>query len=273
VIIGKQVDTAVGSLVRQSAPGAEVIAINQPNAFGPHITSKTTFEDRRAVFELCSRYRSEAATSPESNDFGRQPVRRQIPLPAGSIGRNEQPAMIVSRRTGRSTYHPAAQEVAAERERDRFTHTPFESVGELYRGRTNMTKMVEPAMLINIAQEYRPDLTPEQLYERTRRYWVCSPEKRTRKPRLALSVAGGVIHEVYRIDSWESYPVGETIHPDADRVKNQPFVPQKTRAGFFGAISPAHARYRGVSVAHLQRPGAQNPIMYLNLDRVDRRAG
>jgi hypothetical protein len=86
-------------------------------------------------------------------------------------------------------------------------------------------------------------------------------------------VAGGIIHEVYRIDNWESYLAGEEINPDADRVKNKPFVPQKTRVGFFGAVSAAHARYKGLSVAHLQSPGAQNPIMYLNLDRVERRPG
>jgi hypothetical protein len=135
-----------------------------------------------------------------------------------------------------------------------------------------VANMIEPAMLINIAQEYKPDLTSKQLYERTRRYWVCSPENRALKPKLAVSVAGGIIHEVYRIDSWESYPAGEEIYPDADRVKNEAFVPRKTRVGFFGAVSPAHARYKGLSVAHLQRLGAQNPIMYLNLDRVGRPA-
>src|SRR5262249_9042158 len=104
----------------------------------------------------------------------------------------------------------------------------------------------EPAILINIAQEYRPDLSSDAVYERTRRYWVCSPERRFPRPQLAFAIADGIIREVYRIQSWECYPAGEIIYPDGDRVNNAPFVPEKTRVGFFGAVSLTHAHYKGL---------------------------
>ncbi len=46
-----------------------------------------------------------------------------------------------------------------------------------------------PAILIKIEREWLPSLTADKLYERTRRYWVCNPERRRPPPTHALAVA------------------------------------------------------------------------------------
>jgi zinc/manganese transport system permease protein len=223
---------ALGTLMAV-AGHAEVVVIDQPNAL---TDIDTVIANRRAVFELCERHRLGAATPPESDD---------VAVSAGGRG-------------------SSATDSLTQYERRPMQVSGLNGAAGAQHSTRASANIIEPAILINIAQEYTPHLSPEQLYERTRRYWVCSPEKRRPKPRLGISVARGVIHEVYLIDNWESYLAGEEIYPDADRMENQPFVPPKTRVGFFGAVSLAHAHYKGLSVAHLQRPGAQNPIMYLN---------
>lgn len=62
-----------------------------------------------------------------------------------------------------------------------------------------------PAILIKIEKEWSNQLTPDALYERTRRYWVCSPHNRNPQPQYALAVARGLVREVYRIDHWIDY--------------------------------------------------------------------
>jgi uncharacterized protein len=125
-------------------------------------------------------------------------------------------------------------------------------------------EIVEPSILIKIEREWKSDLSPEQLYERTRRYWVCSPDKRRRKPRYAIAVARGIIREVYEIDEWEDYPKGTIITPDSDRIENEPFTLDKDRKGFFGRAASTMAHLKGTSVFHLRRKSAQNPIKYVN---------
>lgn len=63
-----------------------------------------------------------------------------------------------------------------------------------------------PAIAIKIEQQWDETLSAEQLYERTRRYWVCNPEERRRPPKVALCVARGIVREVYEIERWEEYP-------------------------------------------------------------------
>lgn len=53
-----------------------------------------------------------------------------------------------------------------------------------------------PAILIKIERQWDPSLTAEQLYERTRRYWVCRPERHPvpdpRAVRSARDCSGGL---------------------------------------------------------------------------------
>jgi hypothetical protein len=44
-----------------------------------------------------------------------------------------------------------------------------------------------PSILIKIERQWRPSSTAAQLYERTRRYWKCNPERRAVPPRYALA--------------------------------------------------------------------------------------
>lgn len=116
----------------------------------------------------------------------------------------------------------------------------------------------EPALLIRISQNYRDGGTSEELYEATRGVWVIG--KRRSSVQYALSVANGIVQEVYTITSW---------HPAAS-------TPYKTRAfsdvnypgrwEFIGEIAPALIRdkYMDKSVAHYFKKGAANPIMYVN---------
>ena len=54
LIVGKAVEWAIGSLVRQAVPDAEVVVIEQPNA---HLDAVAHQRNRRTVFELCGRHR------------------------------------------------------------------------------------------------------------------------------------------------------------------------------------------------------------------------
>ena len=122
-----------------------------------------------------------------------------------------------------------------------------------------------PAILIKVEQEWRPDLTPEQLYERTRRYWSCAPEGRSPPPTHALAIARGLIREVYRIARWDSYsewPADRDMTRLSDQ--NEPWPAGRPRRGFVGNADPAYGHLKRCSVRHLVQAGSQNPISYVN---------
>ena len=120
-----------------------------------------------------------------------------------------------------------------------------------------------PAILIKIEQQWHRALTPEQLYERTRRYWVCNPEARRPPPKVALSVARGIIREVYEIESWEVY--SDMANEAIDRTRVEGKAGKSTvRRGFVGHVT-ADAALRGslvgTSVRHVPF-GSASPIAY-----------
>jgi uncharacterized protein len=116
-----------------------------------------------------------------------------------------------------------------------------------------------PAVLIKINREWTKNVMPTRmsevdhgkLYQGTRAAWAIDPKKR-RHIHHAISVAFGLIREVYKISVWKPATVdaqGNVLkHPD--------------RWLFEG--SPDHTKRHlvGKSVAHLQKPGAQNPIAW-----------
>lgn len=122
-----------------------------------------------------------------------------------------------------------------------------------------------PAILIKIEQEWRPDLTPGQLYERTRRYWYCQPAGRSPPPTHAIAVARGLIREVYAIRSWEEYR-GWPADVDRSRIlpQGEPWKPNQIRRGFVGNVATEYERLKRCSVRHLTQTGSQNPISYAN---------
>ncbi|MGE0425427.1 MAG: hypothetical protein AB7O88_24415, partial [Reyranellaceae bacterium] len=126
-------------------------------------------------------------------------------------------------------------------------------------------EVVVPAILIKIERQWDPGLTPEQLYERTRRYWVCFPERRSPPPTHAISVARGLIREVYKIAGWEEYR-GWPKDRDLTRfgANDRDWKRGQVRRGFVGEVDGGMAHLRGRSVRHLTSVGAQNPISYIN---------
>jgi uncharacterized protein len=116
-----------------------------------------------------------------------------------------------------------------------------------------------PAVLIKINREWAKNVMPTRmseidhgkLYQGTRAAWAIDPKKR-RHVHHAISVAFGLVREVYRISVWKP----ATIDAQGNALRNP------DRWLFEG--SPDHTKRHlvGKSVAHLQNPGAQNPIAW-----------
>lgn len=122
-----------------------------------------------------------------------------------------------------------------------------------------------PAIIIKIEQEWRLSLTPAELYERTRRYWVCSPERRSPPPTHAIAVARGLIREIYRIDRWEDYRSWPADRdPSRHQNPNEAWAPGQLRRGFVGQVAQDYGHLRRCSVRNLTQVGSQNPIAYVN---------
>ena len=122
-----------------------------------------------------------------------------------------------------------------------------------------------PAILIKIEQEWRPELSATQLYERTRRYWYCTPGGRSPQPTHAIAVARGLIREVYRIERWEEYRGWpEDIDPSRLLRQDSPWKTGQVRRGFLGHVATEYGHLKRCSVRHLSQAGSQNPISYIN---------
>ncbi len=104
-------------------------------------------------------------------------------------------------------------------------------------------KIGERVVLINIARTYRPTMSADELYERTRKWWRMSAG---RDPDYAFAVYGGRVKAVYRIDGWERNP-------------------ESGRRAFRGELDEAMTnRYIGGDVSEFFPPGAANPLRFLN---------
>lgn len=116
-----------------------------------------------------------------------------------------------------------------------------------------------PAVLLTLNRQYDRDLTPEELYERTRGYWVMNPAKHP-GVEYAMAIAYGVIREVYRISSWSTQPVGEIVESELRRT-DQAETKTPVRCSFTGSIAAdIRDRFIGKSVPST----SQNPVRWLN---------
>jgi hypothetical protein len=124
-----------------------------------------------------------------------------------------------------------------------------------------MVTITEPALLIRIAKLYRPGMTPEQLYEATRGVWKLGRDRDAAE--YALSVANGIVQEVYAVGAW--HEAGTT--PYATRPRSQVAIPGRWE--FTGRVAPTAVRekYLGQSVAHYFQRGNVSPVNYVNVDR------
>ena len=117
----------------------------------------------------------------------------------------------------------------------------------------------ESAIFIRINQYYREGMSSDTLYEATRGVWVIG--KNRNKADYALSIANGIVREVYRINSW--HPAGTTSY----HTRSREDVNYPNRWEFLGEVAPSAIRekYLHKSVAHYFKRGAANPIMYVNI--------
>ena len=106
----------------------------------------------------------------------------------------------------------------------------------------------EPALLININKLYHYNISPEALYEATRKHWNVS-QARVSKIKIVCSVYAGIIREVYVPQKWHKSP------PE-----------QAGRLYFEGTVAPAElrAKYVNKSVSKYWKKGSQNPIKYVS---------
>jgi hypothetical protein len=134
---------------------------------------------------------------------------------------------------------------------------------------TSAAEITVPAILIKIAKEWRPGLTPDQLYERTRRYWICSPARKKTPPQFAFSIAKGLIVQVFKISDWEDYDMSKVVIDPTRLFRTRPPLDQKgrIRKGFIGVVSshPLSVAQIGKSIRHL-RFGSGSPFAYVNCD-------
>ena len=127
-----------------------------------------------------------------------------------------------------------------------------------------------PGVLINIGQEWHRGLSddPAKLYERTRRYWACDPE-RHKAAKYAFAVSRGVIREVYTIDRWTHHDM-RTIEYDDGRTKTPMHQLKRLfRWAFEGAPAPEMAHYVGKLVDPPRKLGDANPIKWVNCSASD----
>lgn len=110
-----------------------------------------------------------------------------------------------------------------------------------------------PCILIRINKLFRFGLAAPELYECTRKAWRVG--KRRERARYALSVAFGVVREVYEIDQWTKAELGRQGED----------LRESGRWEFHGRVcNDAQIRTCvGKSVSHLMSKGAQNPITYV----------
>ena len=118
-----------------------------------------------------------------------------------------------------------------------------------------------PIVLINIRKEWlkiRPrashPVDAAQLYQSTRTAWSMQPD-RHKNVKHAAAVAFGIVRELYEIDGWLPADV------DADGSLRDP---EDGRWMFTGRVVHDKSGIVGKAIDHLQKPGSQNPIRWLD---------
>lgn len=125
---------------------------------------------------------------------------------------------------------------------------------------TESVEIVDPVLLIRITRLYRDDMTAEELYDATRAAWVLG--RRREDAEYALAVFGGIVREVYSIDSW--HPGGTTLAISGIHDAHGPRDPDRWE--FIGKVAPerVRSRYIGCSVSEYLPKGLRNPVTYVN---------
>ena len=124
---------------------------------------------------------------------------------------------------------------------------------------SKVANIKEPVMLIKVADKFRYNMSPEQLYDYTRGIWKVSINRE--KAHHAFAVYDSIIQETYEIKGW--FPAGST-HSKREDEESWKKTYYK-RWEFVGKISETmRKKYHYKSVEHYFPPGARNPIRYIN---------
>ena len=118
--------------------------------------------------------------------------------------------------------------------------------------------MTETFLILRISKLWHPEMSDEELYDTTRMWWVATLAKASTASRV-LAVANGEVKEVYEPARWM---------PSPERGL-------ENRIGFEGRVAVDRDRWVGADVASLFKPGAANPVTYVDttvLDRIAHRA-
>jgi hypothetical protein len=125
---------------------------------------------------------------------------------------------------------------------------PLQELIALYAA-TELEPTTDRLMLIKINRLYKPAMSGHEVYEITRKWWVCNP---ARHPSIALAIYQGIVRAAYHVDSWELAKPENGGPPG--------------RWAFVGHTTDELTdRYRWKSVHHLAG-STQNPISYANCD-------
>jgi hypothetical protein len=102
-----------------------------------------------------------------------------------------------------------------------------------------------PVILININRLFDVEMTAAEMYDATRKSWVMGPKRN--KALYAVATYRGLTREAYKINDW--------------------FQDGK-RWGFNGVVANEDVRINltNMSIAHLSKRGAANPIRYHKCD-------
>lgn len=116
--------------------------------------------------------------------------------------------------------------------------------------------------ILRINRQYEPGLTPEQLYERTRRFWVMQPHDPT-DVEFAITLAGDVLREVYRIDGWTRIAVDQ-IPPKPLRRLIQITAAAGPASDGISPVPSRAADVRDRLIGQPYRDRARNPVRWIN---------
>ncbi len=116
-----------------------------------------------------------------------------------------------------------------------------------------------PAVVLSLGRQYNTYLTPEQLYERTRGYWVMRPGLH-QDVKYAMAFADGLVREVYRIESWSSAAI-EDVPARNQRATSEFDIKAKIRWAFTGSVArDIRERFVGKSLCW----NSSNAIWWIN---------
>ena len=111
----------------------------------------------------------------------------------------------------------------------------------------------ESVLLFQIPVRWRPEMTPEELFESTRGWWKLGPRRENAD--YAFAVSKGVIRAIYKIEGWREREEGDR---DWEKDKGK-----KPRWGFQGQSANDMQQYLNTNVKHLYKLGDQGP-KYIN---------